>query len=70
MVAKISDILAGGRSISFEFFRRAPRRRKRSSRTLTELTLHPSYVSVTYGKGGTTGTARMTWWCTSTATRP
>ena len=56
MVAKISDILAGGRSISFEFFPpRTPEAEEQLERTLTELEpLHPSYVSVTYGAGGTT----------------
>jgi len=56
MVAKISDILAGGRSISFEFFPpRTPEAEAQLARTLTELEpLHPSYVSVTYGAGGTT----------------
>jgi len=55
-VAKISDILAGGRSISFEFFPpRTPEAEAQLARTLTELEpLHPSYVSVTYGAGGTT----------------
>jgi len=55
-VAKISDILAGGRSISFEFFPpRTPEAEEQLERTLVELEpLHPSYVSVTYGAGGTT----------------
>jgi methylenetetrahydrofolate reductase (NADPH) len=55
-VAKISDILAGGRSISFEFFPpRTPEAEEQLERTLVELeSLHPSYVSVTYGAGGTT----------------
>ncbi len=55
-MAKISDILAGGRSISFEFFPpRTPEAEAQLARTLTELEpLHPSYVSVTYGAGGTT----------------
>ena len=55
-VAKISDILAGGRSISFEFFPpRTPEAEVQLERTLVELEpLHPSYVSVTYGAGGTT----------------
>ena len=55
-MAKISDILAGGRSISFEFFPpRTPEAEEQLERTLTELEpLHPSYVSVTYGAGGTT----------------
>lgn len=55
-MAKISDILAGGRSISFEFFPpRTPEAEVQLERTLTELEpLEPSYVSVTYGAGGST----------------
>jgi len=55
-VVKISDILRQGRSISFEFF---PPKTEEAEATL-ERTLHeleplaPSYVSVTYGAGGTT----------------
>ena len=55
-MAKISDILAGGRSISFEFFPpRSPEAEEQLERTLVELEpLQPSYVSVTYGAGGST----------------
>jgi methylenetetrahydrofolate reductase (NADPH) len=53
---KITDILQHGRSVSFEFF--PPRDDEAEAtleRTLHELEpLHPSYVSVTYGAGGTT----------------
>jgi methylenetetrahydrofolate reductase (NADPH) len=55
-MAKISDILRQGRSISFEFF--PPRTEEAEAvleQTLLELQpLAPSYVSVTYGAGGTT----------------
>ena len=53
---KISEILKTGRSFSFEFF--PPRDDKMEAvlaETLRDLeTLEPSYVSVTYGAGGTT----------------
>ncbi len=53
---KISEILQTGPSFSFEFF--PPRDEKMETvlaQTLRELEgLHPSYVSVTYGAGGTT----------------
>jgi methylenetetrahydrofolate reductase (NADPH) len=53
---KIAELLAQGRSISFEFF--PPRNDDAEAtlaRTLAELEpLGPSYVSVTYGAGGTT----------------
>ena len=53
---KISDVLERGRSVSFEFF--PPQTEEAEAtleRTLHELEpLHPSYVSVTYGAGGTT----------------
>ena len=53
---KIDEILRKGRSFSFEFF--PPRDEKAEAvlaQTLRELEpLHPSYVSVTYGAGGTT----------------
>jgi methylenetetrahydrofolate reductase (NADPH) len=55
-VAKIHEILARGRSISFEFF--PPRTEEAQAtleQTLVELEpLSPSCVSVTYGAGGTT----------------
>jgi methylenetetrahydrofolate reductase (NADPH) len=56
-VAKISDILAGGgRVVSFEFF---PPRTDQAMATLEQTLidlrpLGPSFVSVTYGAGGTT----------------
>src|SRR6266540_507305 len=55
-MAKISDILRGGLSFSFEFFPpRTPEMEETLRTTLVELeTLAPSYVSVTYGAGGTT----------------
>jgi methylenetetrahydrofolate reductase (NADH) len=55
-VAKISDILEGGRTLSFEFFPpRTPEAEAQLERTLEELeALRPSYVSVTYGAGGST----------------
>ena len=56
VVARIDDILREGTSYSFEFF--PPRDEKAEqvlARTLHELEpLSPSYVSVTYGAGGTT----------------
>lgn len=55
-MAKISDILQGGRAVSFEFF--PPKTDEAEvvlERTLVELEpLEPSFVSVTYGAGGTT----------------
>jgi methylenetetrahydrofolate reductase (NADPH) len=55
-MTKIADILARGRSYSFEFF--PPRTEKAEEslrRALVELEpLGPSYVSVTYGAGGST----------------
>ncbi len=55
-MAKISDILQRDRTISFEFFPpRTPEAETQLERTLRELEpLQPSYVSVTYGAGGTT----------------
>ena len=55
-MAKISDLLAAGRTTSFEFF---PPKDAESARSL-EKTLHelepigPDYISVTYGAGGST----------------
>jgi methylenetetrahydrofolate reductase (NADPH) len=56
VVAKISDIVAAGRTLSFEFFPpRTPEAEAQLERTLVELEpLRPSYVSVTYGAGGST----------------
>ena len=55
-MTKISDVLARGRTISFEFFPpRSDEASAKLSRTLVELeSLHPTYVSVTYGAGGST----------------
>ena len=55
-MAKISDILRDGRAVSFEFFPpRSDEAEATLERTLEELEpLHPSFVSVTYGAGGTT----------------
>ena len=55
-MAKISDVLRRGLSFSFEFFPpRTPEMEETLRTTLIELeTLAPSYVSVTYGAGGTT----------------
>ncbi len=55
-MAKISDLLAGGPTVSFEFF---PPKTDAAAltlgRTISELEpLHPSFVSVTYGAGGST----------------
>ena len=55
-MVKISDILRRGRSYSFEFAPpRTPEAEEILTRTLAELEpLGPSWVSVTYGAGGTT----------------
>lgn len=55
-MAKIADILRQGRTISFEFFPpRTPEAETQLELTLVELEpLQPSYVSVTYGAGGST----------------
>ena len=57
-MARISDLLAAGRTISFEFF---PPKHEAGwlslGRTIAELEpLQPSFVSVTYGAGGSTRT--------------
>src|SRR5436853_7914677 len=53
---KISDVLAQGPSVSFEFFPpKTPAAERTLEQTLRELEpLHPSFVSVTYGAGGST----------------
>jgi methylenetetrahydrofolate reductase (NADPH) len=52
----IRDLLAGGRTVSFEFFPpktdEAERQLEKAIRELEPL--HPSFVSVTYGAGGST----------------
>jgi methylenetetrahydrofolate reductase (NADPH) len=55
-VSRIADVLAAGPSYSFEFGPpRTPDQEERLSKTLLELEpLGPSFVSVTYGAGGTT----------------
>lgn len=55
-MAKISDILRRGTSYSFEFFPpRTPEAEATLERALRDLEpLQPSYVSVTYGAGGST----------------
>ena len=55
-MARIGDLLAAGRTVSFEF---SPPKTAQASlslgRTIAELEpLHPSFVSVTYGAGGST----------------
>ncbi len=70
-MAKISDILQRGLSFSFEFFPpRTPEMEETLRTTLVELeTLAPSYVSVTYGAGGTTASAPTRSWSTSSIPR-
>src|SRR3954463_3846447 len=55
-MSKIVDILAAGPSHSFEFFPpKTPAAEQQLEETLRELEpLHPTFVSVTYGAGGTT----------------
>jgi methylenetetrahydrofolate reductase (NADPH) len=55
-VARIADLLAAGRTFSFEFFPpKTPEAEDVLRSTLTELApLGPSFVSVTYGAGGST----------------
>ena len=55
-MTRIPDLLRRGRSYSFEFFPpRTPEAEATLERTLEELAaLHPAFVSVTYGAGGST----------------
>lgn len=55
-MTRIPDLLAQGRTYSFEFFPpRTPEAEATLERTLVELEpLHPAFVSVTYGAGGST----------------
>lgn len=55
-VARISDLLARGRTFSFEFFPpKTDDAQESLGRVIAELEpLHPSFVSVTYGAGGST----------------
>src|SRR5687768_8910058 len=55
-MVKIADLLSAGRCYSFEFFPpKTPEAEVVLAQTLRELeTLHPSFVSVTYGAGGST----------------
>ncbi|MFN0090491.1 MAG: methylenetetrahydrofolate reductase [Acidimicrobiales bacterium] len=57
-MAKIRDLLGDGRTISFEFFPPKTDEGERSlEKTIHELeALQPSFVSVTYGAGGSTRT--------------
>ena len=53
---RIADAFAGGPSVSFEFFPpKTPDAERRLYDTIEQLApLHPTFVSVTYGAGGTT----------------
>jgi methylenetetrahydrofolate reductase (NADPH) len=53
---KIGDLLAAGRTLSFEFFPpKSDEAERQLEKTIHELApLRPSFVSVTYGAGGTT----------------
>jgi methylenetetrahydrofolate reductase (NADPH) len=55
-MARIADVLAGGRTFSFEFFPpKTDDARFTLGKTIAELeTLKPAFVSVTYGAGGST----------------
>jgi len=55
-VTRISELLAAGRCFSFEFFPpKTPEAETQLQTTLQELApLRPSFVSITYGAGGTT----------------
>lgn len=74
-MARISDLLAAGTTLSFEFF---PPKNEAGwlslGRAIADLeTLHPDFVSITYGAGGTTRshTADLVSWVRrQTATTP
>ena len=55
-MTRIPDLLQHGRTYSFEFFPpRTPEAEATLEQTLVELApLHPAFVSVTYGAGGST----------------
>ncbi|MBM3658205.1 MAG: 5,10-methylenetetrahydrofolate reductase [Actinobacteria bacterium] len=55
-MTRIPDLLSSGHTFSFEFFPpRTPEAEATLERTLVELApLHPAFVSVTYGAGGST----------------
>ena len=55
-MTRIADLLAAGRTTSFEFFPPKTDEAARAlEKTIGELeALHPSFVSVTYGAGGST----------------
>src|SRR5690606_39024888 len=55
-MARIADLLAAGRTVSFEFFPpKTDAAQLTLGRTIAELEpLAPSFVSVTYGAGGST----------------
>lgn len=56
LMTRIPDLLRAGPTYSFEFFPpRTPEAEATLERTIVELeSLHPSFVSVTYGAGGST----------------
>ena len=65
-MAKIHELLAAGRTMSFEFFPpKTPEMLDGLNRAIDELVpLGPSYVSVTYGAlGATRPPTPATWWC-------
>lgn len=55
-MTRIADLLAGGRTLSFEFFPpKTDEAERQLEKTIHELApLQPSFVSVTYGAGGST----------------
>ncbi len=74
-MARIADLLAAGRTFSFEFFPpRTEGAQLSLGRTIAELeSLQPSFVSVTYGAGGSTRERThqvVTWVKSQTAIEP